>query len=166
MGQAEHDPGTKGRKAWNAGRKPGAKWALKPKEVWAIRFWLDHKGRRRDRAMFDLAIDSKLRGCDIVKLKIGDLVLGGRVRAHATVVQQKTGRPVQFEPLDPAQASLQAWLECRGGAVGDYVFRAVSTTPVPSAHASMPGSLRSGSPASGSDARTTARTRCGARRQP
>ena len=122
MGQAEHDPGAKGKKAWNAGRKPGAKRALKPKEVWAIRFWLDHKGRCRDRAMFDIAIDSKLRGCDIVKLKIGDLVLGGRVRSRATVVQQKTGRPVQFELLDPAQASLLAWLECRGGAVGDYVF--------------------------------------------
>ena len=62
MGQAEHDPGAKDKKAWNAGRKPGAKRALKPKEVWAIRFWLEHKGRCRDRAMFDLAIDSKLRG--------------------------------------------------------------------------------------------------------
>ena len=67
------------------GRKPGAKRALKPKEVWAIRFWLDHKGRCRDRAMFDLAIDSKLRGCDVVKIKIGDLVLGGRVRARITL---------------------------------------------------------------------------------
>ena len=55
MGQAEHDPGAKDKKAWNAGRKPGAKRALEPKEVWAIRFWLDHKGRCRDRAMFDLA---------------------------------------------------------------------------------------------------------------
>ena len=122
MGQAEHDPGAIGKKAWNAGRKLGAKRALKPKEVWAIRFWLDHKGRCRDRAMFEIAIDSKLRGCDVVKLKIGDLVLGGRVRSRATVVQQKTGRPVQFELLDPTQASLLAWLECRGGAVSDYVF--------------------------------------------
>ena len=68
----------------------------------------------RDRAMFDLAIDSKLRGCDIV--------LGGRVRSRAIVVQQKTKRPVQFELLDHAQGSLSAWLERRGGAVTDFVF--------------------------------------------
>ena len=58
----------------------GAKRALKPQQVWAIRFWLDHQQRPRDRAMFDLAIDSKLRGCDVVKIKLGDLVVGGRVR--------------------------------------------------------------------------------------
>ncbi len=110
------------RPAWNAGRKLGAKRALKPQQVWAIRFWLDSKKRVRDRAMFDLAIDSKLRGCDIVKIKIGDIVLGGRVRSRAIVVQQKTKRPVQFELLDHAQGSLNAWLERRGGAVTDYVF--------------------------------------------
>jgi hypothetical protein len=59
--------------------------------------------------MFDLAIDNKLRGCDIVKIKIGDLVSSGRVRLRAIVVQQKTGRPVQFELLEPARASLLAW---------------------------------------------------------
>ncbi len=80
MGQSEHDPGAKGKPAWNAGRKLGAKRALKPQQVWAIRFWLDSKKRMRDRAMFDLAIDSKLRGCDIVKIKIGDIV-----RAAASV---------------------------------------------------------------------------------
>ena len=72
--------------------------------------------------MFDLAIDSKLRGCDVVKVKIGDVVLGGRVRSRAIVVQQKTGRPVQFELLDPARASMLAWLECRGGTLNDHVF--------------------------------------------
>ena len=122
MGQSEHDPGAKGKPAWNAGRKLGAKRALKPQQVWAIRFWLDNKKRMRDRAMFDLAIDSKLRGCDIVKIKIGDIVLGGRVRSRAIVVQQKTKRPVQFELLDHAQGSLNAWLERRGGTVTDYVF--------------------------------------------
>ena len=76
MGHSAHDPAAKGRPAWNAGRKLGAKRALKPQQVWAIRFWLDRERRTRDRAMFDLAIDSKLRGCDIVKLKIGDLVGG------------------------------------------------------------------------------------------
>jgi integrase len=72
--------------------------------------------------MFDFAIDSKLRGCDIVKVKIGDLVSGGRVRSRAIVVQQKTGRPVQFELLESARVSILAWLECRKGALDDYVF--------------------------------------------
>jgi len=79
MGHSEYDPGAKDRRPWNAGRKIGAKRALKPQQVWAIRFWLDREHRLRDRAMFDLAIDSKLRGCDVVKIKIGELVSGGRV---------------------------------------------------------------------------------------
>jgi hypothetical protein len=68
----------KDQRAWNAGRKIGAKRALKLQQVWAIRFWLDRERRLRDRAMFDLAIDSKLRGCDVVKIKIGDLVTSAR----------------------------------------------------------------------------------------
>ncbi|MCB8877943.1 tyrosine-type recombinase/integrase [Acidisoma silvae] len=100
----------------------GAKRALKPQQVWAIRFWLDSHRRMRDRAMFDLAIDSKLRGCDIVRMRISDLVSGGRIRLRATVTQKKTGRPVQFELLEAARASLQAWLERRGGTLEDYVF--------------------------------------------
>jgi site-specific recombinase XerC len=100
----------------------GAKRALKLQQVWAIRFWLSSVQRIRDRAMFDFAIDSKLRGCDIVKVKIGDLVSGGRVRSRAIVVQQKTGRPVQFGLLESARASILAWLECRKGALDDYVF--------------------------------------------
>jgi integrase len=122
MGHSEYDPGAKERRPWNAGRKLGGKRALKPQQVWAIRFWLDRERRLRDRAMFDLAIDSKLRGCDVVKVKIGDLVSGGRVRARAMVIQQKTGRPVQFELLEPARGSILAWLERRGGTLDDFVF--------------------------------------------
>src|SRR3984957_8155969 len=69
MGHSEHDPAAKERRPGNAGRLIGAKRALKPQQVWVIRFWLDREGRPRDRAMFDLAIDSKLRGCDVVKIK-------------------------------------------------------------------------------------------------
>ena len=72
--------------------------------------------------MFDLAIDSKLRGCDVVKIKIDDLVVGSRIRNRAIVVQQKTGRPVQFELLDPARGSILAWLERRGGSLDDFAF--------------------------------------------
>ena len=69
-----------------------------------------------------LAIDSKLRGCDVVKIKIGELVSGGNVRSRAIVMQQKTGRPVQFELLKPARTTILAWLERRGGAIDDFAF--------------------------------------------
>jgi integrase len=122
MGTSEHDPIATDRRAWNSGRKIGAKRALKPRQVWAIRFFLDQRRRMRDRALFDLAIDSKLRGCDVVKIRIGDLVLGGQIRSRAIVIQAKTGRPVQFELMSDARASLLAWLERRGGTLADYVF--------------------------------------------
>jgi integrase len=122
MGYSEYDPGGKERRPLNADRKLGAKRALKPQQVWAIRFWLDRERRLRDRALFDLAIDSKLRGCDVVKVKIGDLVSGSRVRSRAIVVQQKTGRSVQFELLEPARSSILAWLGRRGGTLDDFVF--------------------------------------------
>ena len=71
----------------------------------------------RDRALFDLAIDSKLRGCDLVKIKIGTLVAGPAIRYRSMVIQQKTGRPVQFEITADTRASLLAWLERRGGTI-------------------------------------------------
>ena len=94
MGRSEYDPVEQERRAWNMGRKVGAKRALKPRHIWAVRFFLDREGRLRDRALFDLAIDSKLRGCDLVK--IGILVVGPEIRSRAIIVQQKAGRPVQF----------------------------------------------------------------------
>lgn len=94
MGHSEFDPCVGERRPWNAGRMIGSKRALKPQQVWAIRFWLDREQRIRDRALFDLAIDSKLRGCDIVKITIGDLVSGGQIRSRSIVIQQKTARPV------------------------------------------------------------------------
>lgn len=89
----ETEPAAVKRPAWNAGRAVGAKRALKPKQIWEIRFYLNQRRRLRDRALFDLAIDSKLRGCDLVQVKIGDLVSGGQIRTRAIVMQQKTGRP-------------------------------------------------------------------------
>ena len=76
----------------------------------------------RDHAPFDLAIDSKLRGCDLVRIKIGTLVTGHDIRTRAMVAQQKTGRPVQFEITTDVRASLLAWLEQRGGTIDDYAF--------------------------------------------
>ena len=80
MGVSDLDPDAHGRLPWNSGNMVGAKRPLKPRDVWAIRFFLDEHRRLRDRALFDPAIDSKLRGCDIVKMKIGDIVAGGALR--------------------------------------------------------------------------------------
>ena len=74
------------------------------------------------RRFFDLAIDSKLHGCGLVKIKIGDIVCDRKVRARAIVVQQKTGRPVQFELMDDARISFVRWLELRGGSLEEYAF--------------------------------------------
>lgn len=122
MGISQYDPAAKGRPAWNAGKHVGAKRALKVKQIWLIRFFLDREGRMRDRALFDRAIDSKLRGCDLVKMKIGSLVSGPAIRNRSMVIQQKTGRPVQFEITADTRASLLAWLERRGGSVDDFAF--------------------------------------------
>jgi integrase len=88
----------------------GQKRPLKPKDVWAIRVRLQLEGRKRDLALFNLAIDSKLRGCDLVCLQVDDVHAGGRVRDRATVIQQKTGRPVQFEITEQTRSSIQDWL--------------------------------------------------------
>lgn len=117
MGHSEHAPAARERRAWNAGRIVGAERALKPRQVGTIRFRRDHERRLRDRALFDFAIDSKLRGCDVVKVRVGDLVSGGQIRARAIVVQQKTGRPVQFELLEAARTSILTWLEQRSASV-------------------------------------------------
>lgn len=121
-GTSHHDPVMQGRPAWNAGKMVGTKRPLTQKQIWAVRFFLDREARLRDRALFDLAIDSKLRGCDLVKIKIGDLLAGADMRTRAIVIQQKTGRPVQFELTADVRASLVAWLQRRGGAADDYVF--------------------------------------------
>jgi len=122
MGIAQYDPAALCRPAWNAGKKVGVKKPLKQRQIWEIRFFLDRERRMRDRALFDLAIDSKLRGCDLVKIKIGTLVSGKEIRKRAMVIQQKTGRPVQFEITSDVRASLFAWLERRGGTIDDFAF--------------------------------------------
>lgn len=122
MGYSKYDPAMQARPAWNAGKMVGTKRPLTQKQIWAVRFFLEREGRLRDRALFDLAIDSKLRGCDLVKIKIGDLVSGAEIRTRAIVIQQKTGRPVQFELTADVRASLLAWLERRGGTINDDTF--------------------------------------------
>ena len=108
--------------AWNKGRLVGQKRPLRPKEVWAIRVRLQMKHRKRDLALFNLAIDSKLRGCDLVSLRVDDIAVGGRVRDRTTIIQHKTGRPVQFEIMEQTRASLQEWLSARPADRGPYIF--------------------------------------------
>jgi hypothetical protein len=103
MGHSSIDPAFSELRSWNEGRVLGAKRASKPQQVWAIRFWLDQHRRLPNRALFDFVIDVKLRGCDVVKVRIGDIVAGGRVRDRAIVVQQKTKRPVQFDIVELAR---------------------------------------------------------------
>src|SRR6516162_2184791 len=98
------------RDPWNKGRMIGQKRPLKPKDVWTIRVRLQLEGRKCDLAMFNLAIDSKLRGCDLVRLRIDDVFAAGRVRDHATVIQKKTGWPVQFEITEQTRCAVGEWL--------------------------------------------------------
>lgn len=123
MGISDLDPYTHGLRPWNGGNMVGAKRPLKPRDVWAIRLFLDGHRRLRDRALFDLAINSKLRGCDIVKMKIGDVAAGEVIRNRATVMQQKTKRPVQFEIMTEARQTLLTWLNRRGGSHDDFIFQ-------------------------------------------
>ena len=110
------------RAAWNKGRLVGQKRPLRPKEVWAIRVRLQIENRKRDLALFNLAIDSKLRGCDLVSLRVDDIAAGGHVKERATVIQHKTGRPVQFEIIEQTRVSVQEWLNARQKDKNPYVF--------------------------------------------
>jgi hypothetical protein len=93
MGYSDLDPAVHERRPWNAGQNVGPKRPLKPRDIWAIRFYLDEHRRLQDRALFDLAIDSKLRGCDLVKLKIGDVVSGGDIRTDRPSSSRRRGNP-------------------------------------------------------------------------
>ena len=107
---------------WNKGRLTGQKRPLKPKDVWAIRVRLQLQHRRRDLALFNLAIDSKLRGCDLVRLQVNDVCVGGQVRDRTTVIQKKTDRPVQFEITEQTRASIRDWLPSVAARRGQYLF--------------------------------------------
>jgi integrase len=97
-------------KAWNKGRIIGQKRSLLPKQVWAIRARLELSGYLRDLALFNVAIDSKLRGCDLVKLAVADLVKDDRVRERVSIFQSKTKKPVQFELNENTRDTVIAWV--------------------------------------------------------
>jgi integrase len=109
-------------KPWNAGRMIGSKSPFKPKHIWAIRQQLKASRRVRDLAMFNCALDAKLRACDLVNLTVSDVAPGGVLRERSTVIQQKTGRPVPFEITEPTREALSAWLARRGRRADDWLF--------------------------------------------
>ena len=100
----------------------GQKPPLKPREVWSIRTRLQVSGAVRDLALFNLAIDSKLRGCDLVAITVGDVALSGSVRDRAVIVQRKTGRPVQFEITEQTRAAVGAWITSHHLTETDFLF--------------------------------------------
>src|SRR5262252_4652398 len=98
------------RTPWNKGKLTGAKPPLRPKHVWAVRTRLQLANRLRDLALFDLAIDSKLRGCDVVALKVSDVAPHGYAVDRASVRQRKTGRPVRFEITEQTRQAIDDYL--------------------------------------------------------
>jgi integrase len=107
---------------WNKGKLVGQKSPLRLKEIWAIRIRLQLARRTRELALFNLAVDSKLRSCDLVKLRVRDVMHGERAAARAIVMQQKTQRPVQFEITEQTRDALGNWIRLRGLRGDDFLF--------------------------------------------
>jgi integrase len=107
---------------WNKGKLTGAKPPLRPKHVWSIRTKLQIEGRTRDLAMFNLAIDSKLRGCDVVAIRVEDVAAGGYTADRATVRQKKTGRPVRFELSEQTRQAVDDYLKATSRRPGEFLF--------------------------------------------
>jgi integrase len=107
---------------WNKGKLTGAKPPLRPKHVWAIRTKLQVEGRKRDLALFNLAVDSKLRGCDVVSIRVEDIAPRGYAVDRASVRQKKTGHPVKFELTEPTRQALDDYLRATGRQPGQLLF--------------------------------------------
>jgi integrase len=118
------------REPWNKGKIVGQKAPFKVKYVWALRAYLKVDSRVRELALFDLGIDSKLRGCDLVGLKVRDICHGDQVASRATIVQRKTQRPVQFEITPATRDAVQKWIKRAGLRPEDFLFPSrVHTSP-------------------------------------
>jgi hypothetical protein len=107
---------------WNKGKIVGQKSPLKLKDIWAIRIRLQLNHRTRELALFDLGLDSKLRACDLVKLRVNDICHGDRVSTRAIVLQQKTSLPVQFEITQPTREAVETWIKESSLKPDEYLF--------------------------------------------
>ena len=110
------------RQPWNKGKLIGAKPPLRSKHVWSIRTKLQIEERKRDLALFNLAIDSKLRGCDVVSIRVEDIAPRGYAVDRATVRQKKTGHPVRFEITEQTRQALDDYISAEGKRVGEFLF--------------------------------------------
>src|ERR1700688_4355367 len=117
-------PATSKRTPWNKGMLTGAKPPLRPKHVWSIRTKLQMADRKRDLALFNLAIDSKLRGCDVVALKVEDIAPHGYAIERAAVRQKKTGQPVRFEITEQTRQAVDDYLRVTNRNQGPFLFAA------------------------------------------
>ena len=113
---------TQSRTPWNKGKIIGQKPPLKQKDVWAIRIRLQMSNQVRELALFNLAIDSKLRACDLLALRVQDIAHAGQILKRAMIVQRKTKHPVQFELSKQTREALEKWLSKAGLTDGDYLF--------------------------------------------
>jgi integrase len=119
-----HNQDNQGKRTpWNKGKLVGQKPPLKLKEIWTIRIRLQLAGNIRDLALFNLAIDSKLRSCDLVKIRVKDIANGTTISSRAIVMQQKTKRPVQFEITEQTRDSISSWIDFAGLSFSDYLFK-------------------------------------------
>ncbi|MEH2526767.1 MULTISPECIES: tyrosine-type recombinase/integrase [unclassified Bradyrhizobium] len=148
------------------GKLTGAKPPLRPKHVWSIRTKLQIEGRAHDLAMFNLAIDSKLRGCDVVAIRVEDVAAGGYTADRATVRQKKTGRPVRFELSEQTSQAVDDYLKATAKRPGEFLFtgrrgpdRSMTTRQYARLVSEWIGSV-------GLDPRLLARIRCDAQRLP
>lgn len=107
---------------WNKGKLVGRKAPFKPKDVWAMRARMEREHRTRELTLFHLGIDSKLRGCDRVALKVRDIQHGAQIAPRAIITQHKTARPVQFEITPPTRTAVHAWIVEAGLRSDDYLF--------------------------------------------
>lgn len=107
---------------WNKGKLVGQKPPLKPKDIWAIRIHLQLGKHVRELALFNLAIDSKLRGCDLVSLRVRDVAHGNQILPRAMVMQRKTQRSVQFELTEPTREAVAAWITKAGLKPEQFLF--------------------------------------------
>jgi len=119
---ASNTPATATRVPWNKGKLVGAKPPLRPSQVWSIRTKLQIEGKKRDLALFNLAIDSKLRGCDVVAVRVDDVAPSGYSMDRATIRQKKTGRPVRFEITDQTRQAIDEYLKITGRKAGQVLF--------------------------------------------
>ncbi len=107
---------------WNKGKLVGQKPPLKLKEIWAIRVRLQIDEKHRDLALFNLAIDSKRRACDLLKVRVSDISQGNRVASRAMVMQQKTGQSVQFEITEQTRQAVSDWIWRANLSSSDHLF--------------------------------------------